>query len=88
MADRLARRATCPATSHTNSIEAASAISLDTQAMAAAMRNASGDDGFFAKHIANRPHLFSSLPVFLPRADLARKIHCELADVAQAVEIA
>lgn len=45
-------------------------ISLDTQAMAAAMRNASGDDGFFAKHIANRPHLFSSLPVFLPRADL------------------
>lgn len=45
-------------------------ISLDRQAMAAAMRSASGDDGFFLKHIENRPHLFSSLPVFLPRDDL------------------
>jgi hypothetical protein len=45
-------------------------ISLDRQAMAAAMRGASGDDGFFLKHIENRPHLFSSLPVFLPRTDL------------------
>lgn len=38
--------------------------------MAAAMRGASGDDEFFLKHIENRPHLFSSLPVFLPRTDL------------------
>ena len=45
-------------------------ISLDREAMANAMRNASGDDGFFVKHIWNRPHLFSNLPVFLPRADL------------------
>lgn len=45
-------------------------ISLDRKAMAAAMRCASGDDGFFLKHIDNRPHLFSNLPVFLPRADL------------------
>lgn len=45
-------------------------ISLDRQAMADAMRNASGDDSFFVKHISNRPHLFSNLPVFLPRPDL------------------
>lgn len=49
-------------------------ISLDRQAMAAAMRTASGDDGFFLKHIENRPHLFSNLPVFLPRADLDRML--------------
>ncbi|MDP3738900.1 MAG: hypothetical protein Q8R02_16010 [Hyphomonadaceae bacterium] len=42
--------------------------------MADAMRNASGDDSFFAKHIENRPHLFSNLPVFLPRADLDRML--------------
>ena len=45
-------------------------ISLDRQAMANAMRTASGDQDFFAKHIETRPHLFSSLPVFLPRSDL------------------
>lgn len=49
-------------------------ISLDRQAMAAAMQGASGDEGFFLKHIENRPHLFSSLPVFLPRADLDRML--------------
>lgn len=38
--------------------------------MADAMLRASGDGSFFAKHIESRPHLFSSLPVFLPRADL------------------
>lgn len=45
-------------------------ISLDRQSLAEAMRRASGDEGFFSTHIENRPHLFSSLPVFLPRADL------------------
>lgn len=45
-------------------------ISLDRHAMADAMRNASGDEAFFANHIETRPHLFSNLPVFLPRADL------------------
>lgn len=45
-------------------------ISLDRHAMADAMRNASGDETFFTKHIETRPHLFSNLPVFLPRADL------------------
>lgn len=38
--------------------------------MANAMRNASGDGDFFVKQIENRPHLFSNLPFFLPRADL------------------
>lgn len=45
-------------------------ISLDRQSMADAMLKASGDDSFFVTHIENRPHLFSNLPVFLPRADL------------------
>lgn len=45
-------------------------ISLDRQGLANAMRSASGDDDFFVKHISNRPHLFSNLPVFLPRPDL------------------
>ena len=45
-------------------------ISLDRQAMADAMRSASGDETFFANHIETRPYLFSNLPVFLPRADL------------------
>lgn len=45
-------------------------ISLDRHAMADAMRCASGDEAFFANHIEPRPHLFSNLPVFLPRADL------------------
>jgi hypothetical protein len=60
-------------------------ISLDRQAMANAMRTASGDDDFFAKHIENRPHLFSSLPVFLPRADLDRMLAtiAAIEDVAQ-----
>lgn len=45
-------------------------ISLDRHAMAGAMLKASGDEGFFVKHIESRPHLFSNLPVFLPRSDL------------------
>ncbi|MFN3627845.1 MAG: hypothetical protein ACK4S3_08205 [Parvibaculum sp.] len=45
-------------------------ISLDRHAMATAMRNASGDEAFFVNHIETRPHLFSNLPVFLPRGDL------------------
>lgn len=45
-------------------------ISLDRRAMADAMRLASGDETFFENHIETRPHLFSNLPVFLPRADL------------------
>lgn len=45
-------------------------ISLDRQGMADAMRQASGDSAFFERHIESRPHLFSSLPVFLPRSDL------------------
>ncbi|OYW88436.1 MAG: hypothetical protein B7Z22_02425, partial [Hyphomonas sp. 32-62-5] len=45
-------------------------ISLDRQGLADAMRKASGDVDFFVKHIESRPHLFSSLPIFLPRADL------------------
>ncbi len=59
-------------------------ISLDRQAMADAMREASGDDGFFVKHIANRPHLFSNLPVFLPRAD----VESMLATVAAIEDVA
>jgi len=49
-------------------------ISLDRGAMADAMRNASGDKAFFARHIETRPHLFSNLPVFLPRTDLDRML--------------
>lgn len=45
-------------------------ISLDRHSMADAMRRASGDDAFFERHIESRPHLFSNLPVFLPRSDL------------------
>lgn len=45
-------------------------ISLDREGLAEAMRKASGDDDFFVKHIESRPHLFSNLPIFLPRADL------------------
>jgi hypothetical protein len=45
-------------------------ISLDRQGLADAMRKASGDNDFFVKHIESRPHLFSNLPIFLPRADL------------------
>ena len=45
-------------------------ISLDREGLADAMRKASGDDDFFVKYIESRPHLFSNLPIFLPRADL------------------
>lgn len=49
-------------------------ISLDRRAMAEAMRNASGDAAFFANYIETRPHLFSNLPVFLPKGDLDRML--------------
>ncbi len=45
-------------------------ISLDRKGLADAMRKASGEDDFFVKHIEHRPHLFSNVPIFLPRADL------------------
>jgi hypothetical protein len=44
-------------------------IALDRAQLAAAMEEASGDPAFYATHIATRPHLFSSVPVFLPEAD-------------------
>lgn len=44
-------------------------ISLDRAQMATAMRAATGDDYFFEKHVATRPHLFADLPVFLPKSD-------------------
>ncbi|MFP3945002.1 MAG: hypothetical protein ACLFWF_13985, partial [Alphaproteobacteria bacterium] len=43
---------------------------LDREALAKQVLEATGEDGFFAAHIASRPHLFSGVPVFLPRADL------------------
>ena len=44
-------------------------ITLDRAAMAGAMRTASGDPEFYDAHVVTRPHLFSSVPVFLPNAD-------------------
>lgn len=44
-------------------------ISLDRDQLAAHMREASGDANFVEAHLSSRPHLFSNLPVFLPRAD-------------------
>ena len=44
-------------------------ITLDRAAMAGAMRTASGDPEFYDAHVVTRPHLFSSVPVFLPNSD-------------------
>ena len=45
-------------------------ISLDRDQLAARLQKASGDANFVEAHLASRPHLFSNLPVFLPRSDL------------------
>jgi hypothetical protein len=44
-------------------------ITLDRAQLAAEMEKASGDPAFYATHIVTRPHLFSSVPVFLPESD-------------------
>jgi hypothetical protein len=44
-------------------------ITLDRAALASAMESAAGDPAFYDAHIRSRPHLFSSVPVFLPRTD-------------------
>lgn len=46
-------------------------IGLDTARLAKAMVLASGDDRFFAEQVETRPHLFSSVAVFLAEADRA-----------------
>lgn len=46
-------------------------IGLDTEALAKAMILASGDDRFFAEQVETRPHLFSSIAVFLSEPDRA-----------------
>jgi glutathione synthase/RimK-type ligase-like ATP-grasp enzyme len=58
-------------------------ISLDRQALEAALASASGDPDFVAAHITARPHLFSSTAVFLARRDAAAMM-----DVVAAVEAA
>jgi len=45
-------------------------ISLDRDQLAARLQDASGDANFVEAHLVSRPHLFSNLPVFLPRSDL------------------
>jgi hypothetical protein len=44
-------------------------ITLDRAQLSAEIEKASGDPAFYATHIATRPHLFSSVPVFLPDSD-------------------
>jgi hypothetical protein len=44
-------------------------ITLDRESMAGSMRVAAGDTNFYDAHIANRPHLFSNVPVFLPELE-------------------
>lgn len=45
-------------------------ISLDRDQLSARLQEASGDANFVETHLSSRPHLFSNLPVFLPRDDL------------------
>ncbi len=45
-------------------------ITLDRGQLAAEMQKASGDPEFYNTYIVTRPHLFSSVPVFLPHSDL------------------
>ena len=45
-------------------------ISLDDAALARALERETGVSGFYEQHIAPRTHLFASVPVFLPQADL------------------
>ncbi|MDZ4762709.1 MAG: hypothetical protein SGJ21_16740 [Alphaproteobacteria bacterium] len=44
-------------------------ITLDRAVMAGAMKTASRDPEFYDAHMVARPHLFSSVPVFLPDSD-------------------
>jgi hypothetical protein len=46
-------------------------ITLDREALAAAMQSAAGDSTFYDVHVASRSHLFSGVPVFLPEPDRA-----------------
>lgn len=43
-------------------------VTLDRQALRDALQAEAGDPGFFAAYLEPRPHLFSNLPVFLPKA--------------------
>lgn len=56
-------------------------IGLDSQRLAKAMILASGDDRFFAEQVETRPHLFSSIAVFLSEADRAGML-----DIVEAIE--
>lgn len=44
-------------------------VTLDRVALANALGEASSDPAFYDAHIKSRPHLFSNVPVFLPRAE-------------------
>ena len=44
-------------------------VTLDRAALADALGEASGDPAFYDAHIKGRLHLFSNVPVFLPRAE-------------------
>lgn len=46
-------------------------ITLDREALHAALQRETGDAGFFDTHLQTRPHLFSNHPVFLPPEDIA-----------------
>ncbi|MFP4004940.1 MAG: hypothetical protein ACLFV8_14290 [Alphaproteobacteria bacterium] len=46
-------------------------VTLDCKVTAKQILAATGEDGFFAAHIASRPHLFSGVPVFLPPVRVA-----------------
>ena len=44
-------------------------VTLDKEALAGALAEASRDPTFYEAHIKARPHLFSNVPVFLPQAE-------------------
>lgn len=56
-------------------------LTLDRSAMSDAIREAVEDPAFFDAHIANRPNLFSNVPVFLPKADRA-----DMLEIIRAIE--
>ena len=58
-------------------------ISLDRDALCAAMKRETGDPDFCDRFILARPHLFSGAPVFAPRTDLD-----DMARIARAIEAA
>jgi len=46
-------------------------LTLDRSQLCRALQDLTDDPGFCEKHVVNRPHLFSNVPVFLSRDDLA-----------------